>query len=97
MPFNACAFRVLIASPSDLSEERNIATDAVNQWNNMHAAHEGAVLLPVKWETHAMPQSGTRPQQAINDQLVSNSDILIGMFWTRLGTSTGVAESVTCH
>lgn len=47
------------------------------------------------WETHAMPQAGIRPQEAINVQMVQNSDILIGMFWTRFGTSTGVAESGT--
>ena len=53
------------------------------------------ILLPVKWETHAMPQSGVRPQEAINRQIVRGSDILLGMFWTRIGTSTGVAESGT--
>src|SRR5271157_171838 len=31
----------------------------------------------------------------INAQLVRNCDMLIGMFWTKLGTSTGVAESGT--
>ena len=53
------------------------------------------VLLPVKWETHARPESGVRPQAAINAQIVQASDILIGMFWTKLGTGTGVAESGT--
>lgn len=51
------------------------------------------MLLPVKWETHAIPQSGIRPQEAINRQLVNQCDVLLGMFWTKLGTSTGVAES----
>lgn len=95
MPFNAKTYRVLIASPGDLSEEREIATQAINAWNDQHATHQRVILLPVKWETHARPQTGIRPQQAINNQLVSTSDILIGMFWTRLGTSTGVAESGT--
>jgi hypothetical protein len=95
MPFPAQTFRVLIASPSDLSEERDAATAVINDWNAQHAAAEGAVLLPIRWETHARPQSGIRPQQAINDQLVSKCDILLGMFWTRLGTSTGIADSGT--
>ncbi|MGY4282033.1 hypothetical protein ACVWXO_001253 [Bradyrhizobium sp. LM2.7] len=95
MTFNARVFRVFIASPSDLTEERDSATEVINDWNAQHAAAEGVVLLPVRWETHARPQSGIRPQQAINDQLVSKCDILLGMFWTRVGTSTGVAESGT--
>lgn len=31
----------------------------------------------------------------INRQVVQNCDVLVGLFWTRLGTSTGVAESGT--
>jgi len=95
MSFKSVAYRVLIASPSELGEERQAATEAVYDWNAQHAATESVVLLPVKWETHALPRSGVRPQQAINDQLVRACDILIGMFWTKIGTSTGVAESGT--
>jgi hypothetical protein len=95
MSFTANIFRVLIASPSDLAEEREAATLAINDWNAQHAAAEGIVLLPVKWETHARPASGVRPQSTINAQIVQSCDFLIGMFWTKLGTSTGVAESGT--
>ncbi len=85
----------MIGSPSDLAEERRAATEAIAEWNAQHADAEGAVLLSVKWETHALPTSGKRPQVAINEQLVDRCDILIGMFWTKLGTSTGVAASGT--
>lgn len=95
MPFKSETYRVLIASPSDLAEEREAATEAVNEWNAQHAVSESVVLLPVMWETHALPQSGIRPQEAINYQLVRECDLLVGMFWTRIGTSTGVAESAT--
>ncbi len=95
MSFKSQTYRVLIASPSDMTEERQAATEAVNDWNAQHAAAESIVLLTVKWETHATPKSGVRPQEAINRQLVSECDILVGMFWTRIGTPTGVAESGT--
>jgi hypothetical protein len=52
MTFNAQVFRVFIASPSDLTEERDAATEATNAWNAQHAASEGVVLLPVRWERH---------------------------------------------
>lgn len=95
MPFAAKVIRVLIASPSDLTDERKVAIDTVYEWNAQHAEAEAVVLLPVAWETHAAPRANIRPQQAINEQLVHKSDILVGMFWTKLGTSTGVAESGT--
>jgi len=97
VPFKSDTYRVLIASPSDLEEERRAATDAINEWNAQHAAAEAAVLLPVKWETHATPETGVRPQGSINRQLVGNSDLLVGMFWTKFGTSTGIAESGTAE
>ncbi len=95
MPFKSDTYRVLIASPSDLAEEREAATAAINDWNVQHAAAESVTLLPVKWETHATPQAGVRPQDAINRRLVQQCDILVGMFWTRIGTNTGVSESGT--
>jgi len=95
MPTRSKVYRVMIGSPSDLAEERRAATEAIAEWNAQHADAEGAVLLPVKWETHALPTSGKRPQAAINEQLVDRCDILVGMFWTKLGTSTGVAASGT--
>jgi hypothetical protein len=95
MPFKVACYRVMIASPSDLAEERQAVTDAVHEWNALHVDAERVVLLPVKWETHAVPQAGVRPQAAINEQMVVGCDILVGMFWTKIGTSTGVAESGT--
>jgi hypothetical protein len=42
-----------------------------------------------------VPETGKRPQGSVNQQVVRDSDALIGMFWTKLGTSTGVAPSGT--
>ncbi len=91
MPFDSQTYRVLIASPSDLSQEPQAAREVILEWNVLHASAESVVLLPVMWETHATPTSGVRPQSAINDQIVLDADILIGMFWTKRGSNTGVA------
>jgi hypothetical protein len=95
MPYEATVLRVLIASPSDLAEERDAATNAINEWNALHAADESVVLLPIRWETHSTPRAGVRPQQAINEQIVQSADLVVGLFWTKLGTNTGAAESGT--
>lgn len=63
--------------------------------NATHSDDLKTVLLPVKWETHAAPQMGDRPQAIINKQVVRDSDTLVGIFRTRLGTPTGEAESGT--
>jgi hypothetical protein len=64
MSFKSQTYLVLIASPSDLAEKQQAATEAVNGWNTQHAMAQTAVLIPAKWETHATPQTGERPQEA---------------------------------
>jgi hypothetical protein len=48
---------------------------------------------PSAGKTTPMPASKARPQEIINKQIVREADILVGFFWTRLGTATGKAES----
>jgi hypothetical protein len=50
--------------------------------------------MPIKWEDDAYASIGRDgPQDVINKQIVRDADILVGFFWTRLGTATGKAES----
>lgn len=53
------------------------------------------MLLPLRWETHTAPEYGMRPQEVINRAIVDQCDLLVGIFWTRIGTPTGVADSGT--
>lgn len=95
MPFNSRAYRVLIASPSDVEEEREIAVRVIQEWNDLYAYTRNVVVLPLRWETHTAPEYGARPQEVINRAVVDQCDLLIGIFWTRIGTPTGIAESGT--
>ena len=97
MPFNAVALRVLIASPSDTADSRRALVDAINEWNDLNSESLGVVLIPALWEISASPEMGDRPQAIINRQVVDRSDILIGTFWTRLGTPTGIDVSGTAE
>lgn len=95
MSFNATVYRVLVASPGDLREERGIIEGVIHHWNVSHAPSERIVLLPVLWETHAVPEYGDRPQAILNRRMVAECDLLIGAFWTRVGTPTGGYDSGT--
>lgn len=90
-------FRALVASPSDCSHERKIIPEVIAAWNAVHSLSSAAIIEPVLWETHSRPGMGSRPQEVINQQLVTDCDLVIGAFWTRLGTPTGVAESGTAE
>lgn len=87
MPVDADVYRVLIASPSDVEEEREIARNVIFEWNGSRAT-EDVYLEPVMYETHVAPDLGKSPQEIIHEQVVESCDLVIGMFWSRIGTET---------
>ena len=95
MSYQTTTYRILIASPSDVTSVREAITGIIHRWNGVNSDYYKVVLLPVKWETDTAPEVGDRPQAIINRQIVENCDILIGIFWTRIGTETKKAESGT--
>lgn len=95
MTYSAQVYKVLIASPSDVSEERELAVRIIQEWNDMNSSEREIVLLPLRWESHSAPEYGKRPQEIINRQVVDDCDFLIGIFWTRIGSPTGAADSGT--
>jgi len=102
MSYQATVFNVMIASPSDVSVERTIIRDVLNEWNIINSFTRGIVLLPIGWESNSSPEMGDTPQNIINKQVLEKSDILIGVFWTRLGTPTdeyasGSVEEIEKH
>jgi hypothetical protein len=97
MAFPASVVKVMIASPGDVEEERQIAREVLYDWNCVHAEEKKAVLLPIGWETHSTPEMGDRPQAIINKQILLSCDILVAIFWTRLGSPTGKAASGTAE
>jgi hypothetical protein len=89
MPYKANVLKVMIASPGDVELERNLIREVIYEWNVINSDTRKVVLLPVSWETHSVPEMGDRAQGIINKQLLKGCDLLIGVFWTRIGTPTG--------
>lgn len=95
MSYQAKVFKVFIASPSDVAQERSIIRNILNRWNHINSEKYKIVLLPIGWETHSSPEVGGSPQKILNKQILKDSDLLIGVFWTRFGTPTEDYESGT--
>jgi hypothetical protein len=85
----------MIASPGDVLTERNIAREVLHDWNAIHSLTTKTILAPVGWDSHTSPDLGGRPQKLINERVLKDCDLLVGIFWTRLGTPTGSSESGT--
>nr|WP_263326292.1 hypothetical protein [Neobacillus sp. Marseille-Q6967] len=97
MAYDAKVLEVFIASPGDVKTERDIASEVIFKWNELHSKQYGIVLLPIKWETHfrtAYSQNHDT-QGELNEQILNDTDILIGIFWTKIGHKTKNFDSGT--
>ena len=95
MSYKARVFKVFVASPSDVTHERNIVYNAIFHWNAINAEDKKIVLLPIGWDISGAPEAGRPAQDYINIDLLDKCDVLIGLFWTRVGTPTKSMESGT--
>jgi DNA-binding Lrp family transcriptional regulator len=95
MTFQATVYRFLIAAPKDVIAEQKAIQEITSSWNTRYSAKMKAFFLPVLLETHLVPGRGVSPQATVNKQIMEDCDILIGAFWTRIGSDTGLAESIT--
>lgn len=86
--------RVFVASPGDVSEERNRLKEVIDELNHGIAENKGLTLQYVGWDTHTWPGIGEDAQDVINRE-IEPYDIFIGIMWKRFGTPTKRAESGT--
>lgn len=89
--------KVFIASPGDVSAQRDEVERLIWNWNNEHTDVTNVVLMPIRWEnnsiaSYAIDQDG---QAVINEQILKSSDILIAIFGNRIGTRTKNNKSGT--
>jgi hypothetical protein len=95
MPKIVQLFQILLASPSDVVEEQALVEGAIKDWNVQHGDSAQARVELMNWRTHAHPESGKRAQALINRQFADRADIVLAIFWRRLGSPTGKAPSGT--
>jgi len=93
MPRMVTEYRCLLISPGDVERERDTLLEVVAVWNAHIGKALDARLELVRWETHAVPDSGEAAQASLNRQIVDQCDLGIAVFWARLGTPTGSEAS----
>ncbi len=96
MAYNSTVFDIMIASPNDVEAESNALQEIIQQWNYTHSRHRNLVLIPRSWKSSSAPETaGRRPQESINEIILDQSDILVAIFWKKVGTPTGEFNSGT--
>jgi|GEM_PF-1176572 len=91
--------KVVVASPADVQAERGALSSIVDELNRGVAASKGLRLELLRWETDSHPGFHIDGPQGLIDEVlnIKESDLLIGIFWKRFGTSVKDAGSGTEH
>jgi hypothetical protein len=86
---------IFLASPSDVGEERATVNDLVNELNGTWSKGLGVRLEVISWEDSVHPGVGDYAQEVINRQIGDDYDIIVAIFWGRIGTPTPNYDSGT--
>jgi SAM-dependent methyltransferase len=93
---NTTVIKVFIASPGDTLSERDLIQKHIEEWNSTYGDDDRNIQLQiVRWEKDLAIRSNISPQNAINEDLLQDCDILTGIFWTKFGSPTENSESGT--
>lgn len=96
MPETVTKYKLFLASPSDLGEDREGINEVIKEINLTFGQQNNLVVELMKWETHSAPgASGTYTQDLINKDIKNDYDLFIGLMWLKFGTPTDVASSGT--
>lgn len=100
--FQANCYNVMIVSPSDVQEEREIAKKVLYRWNEINSRFHNIVFSVLGYDINAHADSGKHPQESLNHQLLEQADLIIAIFWTKLGSptteySSGSVEEISRH
>lgn len=78
--------QVVLASPSDLADERQMIRDLVNSLNPLYMKNGICIDLRM-WENSTPGMNADGPQGLIDMDLeITNADLFICMYWKKIGT-----------
>lgn len=88
MPDNIKRYKLLISCPGDVQKEIKLIEKCVKRFNDTFEDCESISIKPIHWTKDSYPESGAKPQEILNDQIVNECDATVAIFRTRFGTPT---------
>jgi hypothetical protein len=93
MPELIPQYNLFLASPGDVSKEREIVKKVVDRINTIHVGKYRIILKA--WEEYFTPNIGRIQDNIFRDTNFSSADIFVGIFWSRCGTPSGAINPET--
>lgn len=88
-------YEILISAPSDVYSYVDTVKKAIDSYNNTQGLVDRIRFNQKNWREHAIPKYGKGPQNAINEQLTNNAEIVIALFGAKFGEPTEKYQSGT--
>jgi len=86
MSTNVNKFKIFMASPDDLYEERKIFGEVIEAINRSRGDAEGFHLEAIIWEKYAYPEANN--PQAIVNKILDDAALVVVAFWNKFGAPT---------
>jgi hypothetical protein len=93
VPRTTTTISIFLASPNDVSAERELVVRAVNEWNTIRGRSKSIYFEILRWESSVPAGFGNDGQDFINSTISDQYDVFIALFWTRVGSATPRAIS----
>lgn len=95
MPTIVSKYRIFLASPSDLTEEREAIDAVISELNENYGNQNNIIIELLKWETNSAPAISNDSVQSIINNDIPEYDLFIGLLWMKFGTPTKLFGSGT--
>lgn len=97
MPTNITKYDIVLSCPTDVEVEKEIIQNVIEDFNKTIGNNLNIILNLKHWSTDSYAQSGGPAQELLNKQFIDDSDMIICIFWGRMGTPTDNYESGTAE
>lgn len=95
MPEIISKYRIFLASPSDLTEEREAIDGVISELNRNYGNQNNIIIELLKWETNSSPGISIDSVQDLINKDIPEYDLFIGLLWMKFGTPTKLFGSGT--
>ncbi len=97
MPRDTKTYDIVLSCPTDVEIEKAVIESVINDFNRTIGTNLDINLNLKHWSTDSYAQSGGSAQELLNKQFIYESDMIICIFWGRMGTPTEKYESGTAE
>lgn len=97
MPRDTKTYDIVLSCPTDVINEKAIIEEVIQNFNMTIGANLSINLNLKHWSKNSFAQTGASAQELLNRQFIDDADMIICIFWNRMGTPTDNYESGTAE